>query len=321
MIGALLALLSAMTFGLNNATLRRGVLKGSVLQALFVTVPMGVPLFALAVAGVAIFADIPGLSLPSVGWFALAGAIHFVIGRYGNYRATRAMGSNLSGPVQQMSVVVALALAILFLGERLTPVAILGIVLLVVGPFVMMRGRGRGGDRTTSGFKPSYGEGLLWGGVCALGYGSSPVLIAQGLAGAGVAESMLGGLVSYAAASAILLPVLLWPGRYDHVRALPRDVARWFVLSGLFVFFSQVFRYAALALAPVFVVAPIQRLSVVFRVLFGWLINREHEVFGIRVLLGIGLSLLGAILLTLSVDWITALLPADLARMLDWTWP
>ena len=47
MFGALLSLASAAFFGLNNATIRRGVIKGSVLQAMVITVPFGVPVFAV----------------------------------------------------------------------------------------------------------------------------------------------------------------------------------------------------------------------------------------------------------------------------------
>ena len=47
MLGALLALASAATFGLNNAAVRRGVLTATVLQGMAITVPMGLP-FVLA---------------------------------------------------------------------------------------------------------------------------------------------------------------------------------------------------------------------------------------------------------------------------------
>ena len=48
LFGGLLALLSAATFAFNNASLRRGVLTGSVAQAMAVTVPIGFPIFLLA---------------------------------------------------------------------------------------------------------------------------------------------------------------------------------------------------------------------------------------------------------------------------------
>jgi hypothetical protein len=47
-LAGFLAILSAATFALNNASVRRGVLTGSVAQAMAITVPLGVPLFFAA---------------------------------------------------------------------------------------------------------------------------------------------------------------------------------------------------------------------------------------------------------------------------------
>jgi uncharacterized membrane protein len=91
-------------------------------------------------------------------------------------------------------------------------------------------------------------------------------------------------------------------------------------VSGVFVFLAQMFRYLALAIAPVTVVTPIQRLSLVFRILLSTLINRDYEVFDTRVVIGMVISLAGALALTLSVDlvaeWLS--LPPWVAT---WRWP
>src|SRR5579871_6403033 len=47
MLGGLLSLLSALTFAFNNAGIRRGVLGGTVAQAMAVSVPVGIPIFVL----------------------------------------------------------------------------------------------------------------------------------------------------------------------------------------------------------------------------------------------------------------------------------
>jgi len=47
MLGALLAFISAATFGFNNASVRRGVITGTVAQAIAITVPLGLPLFVI----------------------------------------------------------------------------------------------------------------------------------------------------------------------------------------------------------------------------------------------------------------------------------
>lgn len=324
MLGAALALLSAITFGMNNAAVRRGVITGSVLQGLAVTVPLGVPLFALLVMLVGGFGALASFSPASWGWLTAAGIVHFIVGRYGNYRANQAIGAALSSPFQQMSVLVALVLALLFLDDFLTPLRAFGIVLVVLGPVIMVRGL-RGGSRKTAkaGFTPRYGEGIFWGLVCALGYGTSPLFIQAGLAGGGLVDSIAGGLVSYGAAAIVVGAVVLFPGNMAHVLSTERTNANWFAASGLFVFLAQVFRYMALAVAPVSVVVPVQRLSVVFRVVFSWMLNRDHEVISVPVFVGIGISLLGALALTVSTEIVLNLvpLPAGVADIALWRWP
>lgn len=121
----------------------------------------------------------------------------------------------------------------------------------------------------------------------------------------------------------VVAAILLLPANAARLRAPDRVAARWFAASGLFVFLSQMCRYMALAVAPVSVVVPIQRLSIVFRVLFSWMLNRDHEVFGLRVLLGIGLSLIGVLALTVGTEFVLALvpLPDTLAEFARWRWP
>lgn len=323
MLGAVLALASAATFGFNNAALRRGVLTGSVLQAMAVTVPLGVPLFALAGLPFGSFESVATLSLPGWAWMALAGVVHFVIGRYGNYRATRAIGATLSSPIQQLSVPVAVVLALVFLDEVLTPLRITGFLLVMVGPVVALRHRNTGDARhVRAGFHPQHGEGILWGAVCAIAYGSSPLFIMKGLGSdGGLVDSLAGGFVSYCAAAIVIVVLIAFSGGTSSLRRLDPTAGKWFLLSGIFVFLSQMFRYMALALAPVTVVVPIQRLSVVFRVIFSWALNRDHEVFGVTVLLGISMSLIGVIALTLSTDIVASMFPPRWTSFLTLEWP
>ncbi|MBT4588219.1 MAG: hypothetical protein HOC57_02960, partial [Rhodospirillaceae bacterium] len=71
------------------------------------------------------------------------------------------------------------------------------------------------------------------------------------------------------------------------------------------------------------VVAPIQQTTVVFQVIFAWFINRDHEAFGAWVLLGILSSLLGAVALSVSTDFVLANfdLPEAVVQFAGWTWP
>src|SRR3990167_6888410 len=127
MIGGLLSLLSAVTFAYANASVRRGVLTGTVLQAVAISLPVALPFFIVAMVFTGGFPALAGFSGRTLVLLALAGIVHFALARYCNYRATKAIGANLVAPVQQYSLVITLVLAIVWLGEALTPLRILGI--------------------------------------------------------------------------------------------------------------------------------------------------------------------------------------------------
>ncbi len=342
-LGALFAVLSAFTFALNGVSVRRGVLTGSVAQAMAITVPMGIPIFLGAALLTGSLDRVFAFSAGNTVLLALAGIIHFVWGRYCNYRATKAIGSNAMIPFREMNFPFTLALAIIFLSETLTTLKITGIILILVGGSIGVSGRigkrGKGGkakatkekpiassEETASDkpvFVPRYAEGYTFALLSITGYGMSPLFIRSALEDAGILASLAGGLISYTAATIVILLILLLPGRWSHVRAINPVSARWFVASSLFVGFSQMFRYMALSMAPITVVAPIMRAAGVFQVILNWFVNRHYESFDPRLLIGIAASLVGGIMVTLSADFVMALLPLpdSLAEVLHWAWP
>ena len=277
---------------------------------------------------------IAGFSAQAIACLAAAGILHFVWGRYCNYRATKAMGANLVAPVQQSNMLVTLALAIWILGEHLTPLRVIGIGLVMLGPALTYeRPRRKASDMTAARagrqpaaaamFQPNYAEGYLFALLSSTGYGISPVLVRLALENKELQASLAGGLISYAAAALVFALVLLLPGQWRHVRALDPGAAKWFAVSGVCVCFAQMLRYMALTLAPVSVVTPIQRLSLVFRLYFSRIINPQHEQFGGRIVAATVVSLLGALALSVSAEIVQAALPLpDWAKaMLNWQWP
>ncbi len=334
MLGGFLALLSAATFAFETATARRGVLTGSVAQALSITVPLGVPIFFLAAAAFGGLGAILGFSAEAFAYLALAGVLHFVWGRYCNYRASKAMGANLVAPVQQGNLLVTLALAIWILGEHLTPLRVLGIILVVVGPALTYDRTHRKKTSVTAAdappgsdahkvFRPNYAEGYLFALLSSTGYGISPVLVRLALENRSLEASLGGGLISYAAATLAFGLILLLPGQWRHVRSIDRGTAKWFTVSAVFVCFAQMLRYMALVLAPVSVVTPIQRTSLLFRLYFSRIINPQHEVFGGRMIAATVVSLLGALALSVSTEIVQSVLPLpDWAKtFLNGHWP
>ncbi len=337
MLGGFLAICSAACFAFNNASVRRGVLTASIIQGMAITVPLGVPLFFIATLVSGNLAAVMGFSPIALAALAAAGIMHFVWGRYCNYRATRAIGTNLVAPIQQFNLLVTLALAVWLLGEYLTPLKILGIGLILLGPTLTMSGKqALPGERAVSdekitpidaekpaAFQPKYAEGYTFSLLSAIGYGLSPILVRVGLENQGIGVSLAGGLVAYSAATAVFALILLWPGRWRHVCSTDPGAMKWFTFSGFLVFFSQMFLYMAMSIAPVTVVSPINRLSILFRLYFSRLLNPRHEVFGGSVVLATVVSLTGALALTLSVELVQSLLPLPerVVSALNWRWP
>ncbi|MBI1205630.1 MAG: EamA family transporter [Rhodopseudomonas sp.] len=325
MFGGFLSLLSAVTFAYANASVRRGVLTGTVLQAVAISLPVAFPFFILAMAVSGGFAALGGFDTRTLVLLALAGIVHFALARYCNYRATKAIGANLVAPVQQYSLVITLALAVLWLGEALTVLRILGIVMVVAGPAFTL-----GPDKKPAAppagavatFAPQYREGYLYALLSAVGFGLSPILVGMAFETKGLAIGIAGGFVSYVAATLLVALAFVLPGQRRSFREIDSVSAKWFVVSGIAVGLSQMFRYMALAIAPVSVVSPIQRLSLVFRIYFGAWLNPHHEVFGGRVIIGTVISLLGAVFLSVSTDGILhgLMLPQPLLSVLAWTW-
>jgi uncharacterized membrane protein len=378
-LGGFIALLSAATFAFNNASVRRGVLTGSVLQAMAITVPIGLPISFLLALATGSLAAVAGFSSRALVALSLSGIMHFVWGRYCNYRATRAMGTNLVAPIQQINLIFTLLLAIWILGETLTPLRLLGIGLVLLGPSFTLRERNTkpaqalgaqtpgaqalgaqalgaqalgaqalgaqalgaqalGADVTRQdlaasradesvvdepGFQPSYAEGYFWALLSATGYGLSPILVRIGLEGKGLAVSIAGNLVASLAATVVMGLFLLPPRQLRHALAVEREPAKWFTLSGIMVAISQLFLYMAMSIAPVTVVSPINRLSILFRLYFSRLLNPQHEVFGGKVVIGTIVSLTGAVVLSLSIESVQSWLPLPEAALsvLRWHWP
>ena len=97
LLGAVLAILSAATFALTNATGRRGVISGTPAQGMVISMPVGLACFLA-------FAVLTG-AIQHLGRFSgtgtcvtlAAGVLHFVLGRYCNFRASQAAGREPDG--------------------------------------------------------------------------------------------------------------------------------------------------------------------------------------------------------------------------------
>jgi len=328
-LGALYAALGAFTFALNNATLRRGVLTGTVMQAMAVTVPVGAFGFLALAIIVGAMPELLSFPLAAALWMAGQGIMHFVIGRFFNYRASQLVGVNLSAPVVQLQVVVAMVLAVLTMHEPFTGLQSIGAVLMLGGSFLTQKhsvqGATKAATKASSGqvvagaiprsdlermpaFRPHHFAGYLCSSCAAIAYGISPLMVRLAFDAAPQASVIAGAVIAYAAATFVFSLALLRPTVRRDIGQLKRENVPWFLYAAVLVTASQGFVYASLAVAPLMVVTPILQLSLVFRVLLSWLLNREYEVLDVSVIVGSAAAIIGSILVSMSTDFVVSAL-------------
>ena len=124
--GAVLAILSAATFALTNATGRRGVISGTPAQGMVISMPVGLVCFLAFAVLTGATQHLGRFSGTALALLSSAGVLHFVLGRYCNFRASQAAGVNLTAPVVQLNSVVTLVLAVVILREPCTMLQVAG---------------------------------------------------------------------------------------------------------------------------------------------------------------------------------------------------
>jgi drug/metabolite transporter (DMT)-like permease len=333
LLGILYAAFGAFTFALNNVTMRREVVTGSVLQGMALTVPIGGLSFLVITVALGELNQLAAFPTAALTWLACQGVVHFVIGRYCNYKSNQLMGVNLAAPVVQLQVPFAMLMAVLALNENFTVLQAIGSALMLGGSFTSQLNADR--DKTVSSaprpgstplpavasrqlaaaaprprptFRPRVFPGYAFGLAAAMCYGASPLMARQAFLDAPGASTAAGGLLAYAAATLVFSLFLLKPGAWRDIRRMKRENLPWFLASAVLVAISQAFVYASLAVAPLMVVTPILQLSLIFRLFLSHWLNRQHEVMNAVVIIGAATAVLGSILVSLDTDAVTRLL-------------
>jgi len=271
---------------------------------------MGVPMFLIASLVAGQLLRIGDLSLQAFGYLTAAGVIHFVVGRYFNYQAIGAIGASRTGPIQALQIPYSIFVAFIFLDEGVTLWMAIGIGLILLGPVVMVERRAPVPVTAAAAPTPAPSsaparpqlrqvEGYTYAALSAIAYGTSPILIRAALEGES-GLSILGGLISYTAAAAVLLASVVIPSQRAFVATLSPLTFRVFFGAAVAIFLAQMFRFIALSLASVAVVSTMQRLSSVFTLMLTWVMNRDLETITARLIASVIISVAGAVLLVIA---------------------
>lgn len=224
-------------------------------------------------------------SLAGIAFFALAGLIGTVGGRLLRFVSIEAVGASISAALINLSPLVASLLAILILGERVTPAVLAGTVVIVGGTTLLSAGGRRGGLRPAQ---------LVLPGLSALCFGVVALLRKVGLSGMeplpGVAVNVTAALVAYTA-------FLLATGQRGVMACRGRSLA-YFVVAGVAENLTVLLVVVALNVGTVSVVMPLASVSPIFVLVLSFFFLRNIEILDRRIVGGTLLIVIGVYLIT-----------------------
>lgn len=190
-------------------------------------------------------------------------------------------------PIDKLSTVMTVVMALLLLGESISVIGVLGIGLITVGTYAMLDA-----DDVRQ-FPRAVRAGGSWL-LYALGSAFFAALTAiLGKAGITGVESNLGTAIRTAVVLVMAWVMVAVTGKLHEVRSVPRGELGYVLASGAATCASWLCYYRALQDGPASVVVPIDKLSILVTVVFSIVVLRESVTK--RYLSGLALLVVGTL--------------------------
>ena len=212
----------------------------------------------------------------------------------------------LVSPIDKSSTIIAIAFAVIFLGERLSPIACIGVLALTAGigftlePGVLRSLVTQHAQRPTNAPLPDAQKAptaswIIFALASAIFAALTSILGKIGITGV---DSNLGTAIRTSVVLLMAWIVVALHATPAQIRTIPLRDHVWIAASGIATTASWLCYYRALQEGPASVVVPIDKLSILVTVAFSALLLREG-ISG-RYLLGIAGMCAGAVLMVIG---------------------
>jgi drug/metabolite transporter (DMT)-like permease len=293
-LAVVFAFLAALGFASGNILVRIGTQRVSAPTATFFTVLTG----AILVVGLAFAFNLPDImALPPVayGWFALMGAMAYLVARVLNNTAITMIGASRAVPMASLQPAFAFGLGVAFLGERPGLLVSLGMPLIVCGLVLVFLAES--GSNSKERILTAKTLGYLLAIGAAASFASRDVIsrhvvssIAPPLVTAGFALAIGGGMLLAVVHRDVAHSLRHLPGRYIIICGLA-GICQGLAVASLF---------QALSRAPVTVVSPINASSPLITLALAHLFLRRLESVNLLLVMGTVLSVGGVVMVVLG---------------------
>jgi len=295
--GLILALCAAVIFSGGTVFMRRGVSQaGESFSGVIISVLIGVLFFAGSSSVSGEWGKLWFFSGQELVFLAAAGIIHFVGGRLLNFTAYRLIGANKASALIMTLPFYTLIFGITFLDEPVTIPLVFGVICIATGAVLASMERKSVGAEKQTVVSGTEFKGILAALGGALCWGTSPILVRAVVSETG--SSSVAAFVSYATAS-VILACFLFRRQFRQQLVQVDSFAALMPLIGASMFMSiaQLLRYVALSYSQASMVTPLISTSSIFVLILSFFINRNIELFTVKVILGILATVMGTFLI------------------------
>ena len=204
------------------------------------------------------------------------------------FRALQIGDVNRVVPVDKTSTVLTILLALIFLGEGVTPIKTAAMVLIMAGTWLMI-------EKKQSTASSAAGHGWLWYAAGSAFFASLTSILGK------IGVSDIGSNLGTAIRTTVVL-VMAWgmvflEGKQRQVVLVPRGELGFLCLSGLATGASWLCYYRALQDGPASVVAPVDKLSILVTVAFSAVVFGEK--LSRKAVFGLLLNVVGTLMMLL----------------------
>lgn len=285
------SLIGSLSLASRNVLARKGLIGVHPVTGVFIALLVAVPVTALFAVANGDFLRPYNLDPLSLLYLALAGILHFLVARSFTYSSIKIMGPSRVSPIIEGNIIISSALAVILLGEKMTPTLGIGTILVVLGVVAISR------SETKKNFgisKQQVFRGVSRALLASAIWGVTPLIIKLGVAR--VESAIIATLISVFFGLVASLPLLALVKGRAMIAGIDKRVLTILLVSGVFQSTAQIFRFLAFSVAPIVIVSPISNATSVFTLILSALFIPKLEKINRMVVLAVVLVIIGVIL-------------------------
>lgn len=202
------------------------------------------------------------------------------------FKALQLGDVNKVTPIDKSSTILTMLLAFIILGEKLSPIKIICMLLIGAGTYLMI---------TKHSDKNTVGKGWLIYAVLSAFFASLTSILGKiGISGI---DSNLGTAIRTVVVLIMAWVMVFVTGKQKEIKEITKSGATFICISGLTTGMSWLCYYKALQDGPASVVVPIDKLSILVTIIFSYFILKERLTK--KALAGLAMITLGTLLLVI----------------------